>query len=89
MVEVCYKVFAGIHLLKRLQYFLPVLIKLFLAKTPILPHFNCCNAVIDDVAVAQAEQLQTIQNDCIRFICDLRRDDRTMQFYVRSQIPTS
>lgn len=85
VVEICNKVFAGIHSLKRLQRFLPEHIKLTLVKSLIFPHYNYCNSVYNDLTVALSDKLQKSQNYCVRFVYDLRWDDRITTYYVRSK----
>lgn len=85
VVETCNKIFAGIHSLKRLQRFLPEHIKLMLVKSLIFPHFHYCNSVYNDLTTTLADKLQRTQNYCIRFVYDLRWDERITIYYVRSR----
>lgn len=77
----CNRVFAGIHSLKRFAVYLPLNMRVMLVKTLVLPHFNYCNVVVNDMTVELAERLQRAQNYCIRFIFNLRRRDHVTPFF--------
>lgn len=77
----CNRVFASIHSLKRFALFLPFNVKLMLVKTLVLPHFNYCDTVTNDMTVELASRLQRAQNYCIRFIFNLRCDDHVTPYY--------
>lgn len=81
VTEICNKVFASIHSLKRFALYLPFQIKLILVKTLVFPHFNYCDAVINDMTVELSDKLQRAQNYCIRFIFNLRRRDHVSPFF--------
>jgi len=85
-VETRKKVFASIHSLKRLQSFLPLHIKLQLVKSLVLPHFNYCNSVVNDMTVALGDMLQRTQNYCLRFVYNLRRNEHITPYYLESKI---
>lgn len=78
---VCSRVFAGIHSLKRCASYLPFSVKVMLVKTLVLPHFNYCDVVINDMTVKLSDKLQRAQNFCIRFIFNLRRDDHVSPLF--------
>jgi len=71
----CKRVFAGIHSLKRFSNCFPFDTKLMLVKTLVLPHFNYCDVVINDMTVELADRLQRAQNYCVRFLFNLRYTD--------------
>jgi len=69
-----------------MQRLLPYHIKLLLIKSLVFPHFNYCNAVINDMTVALSNQLQRAQNYCIRFLFDLRWRDHVTPYFIQSSI---
>lgn len=71
----CNRVFASIHSLKRFALYLPYSVKVMLVKTLVLPIFNYCDIVTNDMTVELSDKLQRAQNYCIRFIFNLRRDE--------------
>jgi hypothetical protein len=82
----CKRVFAAVHTLKKMKRLLPFHIKLLLIKSLVLPHFSYCNTVINDMTVALETKLQRAQNYCIRFLFNLRREDRVTPYYINSSI---
>lgn len=77
----CNRIFASIHSLKRFALFLPFNVKVMLVKTLVLPHFNYCDVVINDMTVELSDRLQRAQNYCIRFIFNLRRYDHVTPYF--------
>lgn len=79
----CKRIFSSLHSLKRLRKFTPVKLKIKLIQTLILPLFDYCDTVLNDVTADLCTKLQRAQNACIRYIFDLRYDDHLTAFYLK------
>ena len=53
--------------------FFPRNVKILLANSLLLPHFEYCNLVYNSLTHFLDEKLKKLQNQCIRFIFDLRK----------------
>lgn len=74
------KVHATLHKLKYHKNSLSLQLIIKLISTLILPHFDYCCLVYNDMTDELNSKLQVLANNCIRFIYDLRRDDHVSPF---------
>lgn len=81
VTKTCNKVFAAMHTLKSSGWMLPFKMKELLVKSLVLPIFDYGSSVYCDVSVELASRLQRAQNYCVRYLFNLRRDDRVSAAY--------
>lgn len=78
--EVSRKLYASLHSLRRLQYFLPVNTKVMLAQSLLLPLLDYGDVAYLDLSEELLSKLERLQNQCIRFIFGLRKYDHISEY---------
>ena len=73
--HICQKTYASLHSLNRLKNFLPTKLKTMLIKSLIMPHFDYCDVVYNDLTEDLSIRLQRAQNSCVRFILGIKKSD--------------
>lgn len=82
--EVSRKIHASLHSLKRLQNFLPLGTRLLLAQSLLLPLLDYADVAYLDPTQELVDKLERLQNQCIRYIYNLRKYDHISSY--RSQL---
>lgn len=68
--------------MKRLKYYEnSVPLRIRLVSSLIFPFFDYCAAVLTDLTGQQKLELKRLTNACLRFVFNLRRDERVSHFY--------
>ena len=75
VTQICKKVFSLLHSLKHMRNSLPLSLKKTLIHTLVMPHFDYCDELLTNMTFHQTERLQRVHNECIRFVCNIRRFD--------------
>ena len=73
--HLCNKTYASLHSLNRLKNFLPTKLKTMLVQSLIMPHFDYCDVVYNDLTEDLSIRLQRAQNSCVRFILGIKKSD--------------
>jgi Reverse transcriptase (RNA-dependent DNA polymerase) len=77
------KVVSSMHQLKRNCPFLPHSLRKVLIQALIFPIIDYASVVYNDLSVTLNIKLQRVQNACVRFIADVRRDEHITPHYVK------
>lgn len=83
--NVCKKVLSIICQLRRNALFLPTKVKEQIVNSIVLPHLTYGSVLMADMHVVYKIKLQRIQNACVRFIHNIRRDEHITPYYVKMQ----
>jgi len=86
--KICQKVFASLHVLKRMRTLLPTKTRQTLVQSLLMPHFDYCDFLLTNINSKHQRKIQVAQNACIRFIYDLEKYDHISNFYAQSKILT-
>jgi Reverse transcriptase (RNA-dependent DNA polymerase)/Endonuclease-reverse transcriptase len=70
--SVCQKVFGALHSLNRFKYIFPQKLKEKLVESLVMPHFDYCDVVYNDVGPELSRKLQKAHNSCVRYTCNLK-----------------
>jgi hypothetical protein len=79
--HVCQRTYAALHSLNRLKNFLPTKLKTMLVQCLIIPHFDYCDLVYNDLKEDLSIRLQRAQNSCVRFILGIKKSDHITPGY--------
>lgn len=78
--QICKRVYAAFHALKRLQNFLPFNTKVQLSQTLLLSLIDYADCCFLDITEELLGKLERLQNLAIRFVFDLRKYDHVSEF---------
>jgi hypothetical protein len=79
--QICKKVLSILAQLRRNALFMPVEIKSRIVSSIVMPHITYGNSIMSDMHVINVNKMQRLQNSCIRFIFNLRKDEHVTQYY--------
>lgn len=77
----CKKVYGCLHSLRRMKNFLTFDSKRRLVQSLIWPHIDYCDVVQLNATADQVARLQKCLNSCVRFIYNLKRDERITPYF--------
>jgi hypothetical protein len=77
----CKKVLTILSQLRRSYLHLPCDIKTTIINSIVIPHLDYGSAIMEDMLVIYQIKLQRLQNACVRFIFNLRKDDHVSPYF--------
>jgi hypothetical protein len=78
---ICQRIYYGLYRLYKFRNMTPTETRVRLVSTLLLPLFDYCIMVYCDMDAATISRLQVAQNNCIRYIYDLKRNVHVTPYY--------
>ena len=81
--SVCQKVYYALHRLYKFRSITPIATRIRLVNSLILPLFDYSLVAYCNLDSSSIDRLQVAQNNCIRYIYNLKRRDRVSSYYTK------
>jgi hypothetical protein len=80
---ICQRIYFGLHRLYKFRALTPMETRVHLVNTLLLPLFDYCIVACCNMDVAVINRLQVVQNNCLRYIFNIKKYEHITPFYCK------
>jgi hypothetical protein len=80
---ICQRIYFGLHRLYKFRAMTPIETRVRLVNTLLLPLFDYCIVICCNMDVAAINRLQVVQNNCLRYIFNIKRYEHITPYYCK------